>query len=161
MQRLSDTASPVRLLLLKSLRRLVLLLFEILDCILKEVHLLLVFRVEPLLDDPVARLVPLQVETDRVLEGHWVLFFVWVALHQLVDLDALEWSHLAYVVFQGRESATHSDHDLVRLDHQDASLGAYHVFTLVGLRSFLKFNDRQEGYKHNLKLDFTHDSQVL
>ena len=149
-QWLSYTASPVRLLLLKSLRRLVLLLFQVLDRILKQVHLLLVFCVEPLLHDSVARLVLLQIEANGVLEGHRLLVFVRVALHQLVNLNAFKGSDLTYVILQGCKSTADSDHDLIRLDHQDAGLGANHVFALVGLRSLLQFNDRQEGYKHNL-----------
>ena len=98
---------------------LVLLALQILDSVLEQVHLLIVLGAQPHLDDAIARLQLLEIESDGFLVTPRRLFLLRIALHELIDLDALEGSHLPDVLFESCEATAHSEHYLVSLDHEN------------------------------------------
>ena len=162
MERLARDGVPPRALVCIKLRGcLVLLALQILDSVLEQVHLLVVLGVQPHLDDAIARLQLLEIESDSFLVSPRGLFLLGITLHELVDLDALEGSHLPDVLLESCEAAAHSDHYLVRLYHQNTCQGADHVLALIRLRSLFQFDDRQECDQNHLQFGLAHDSQVL
>ena len=120
MKRLARDGVPPRALVCIKLRGcLVLLALQILDSVLEQVHLLVVLGVQPHLDDAIARLQLLEIESDSFLVSPRRLFLLGITLHELVDLDALEGSHLPDVLLESCEATAHSDHYLVRLYHEN------------------------------------------
>ena len=123
----------------------VLSLFEVLDGCFEEFHLVIVICVHPLLHNIVSRIVFHQIDDHSVLVAHWFLVLSGVAFHKLVNLDALEGSYLFDVLSQSSKTATHSNHDLVRFDHQGLLLSSNHVLALLFAWLLVDLDDRKDS----------------
>ena len=132
-------------------------LLEVVNGRSEEAHLLVIVRVQVLFDDSVRRLVLLEIEGDRIFKCHGLLILIWVAFHQLVELDALEGAHLPDVLLDRGEAAANTDHDLVGLDHQNTDLRSNHVLAFIGGWLLLKLDNGKHGKKHGVELVLVHD----
>ena len=110
---------------------LLLLDFQVIDSRGEESHLLIIFGVHVVLNDPVASLMLVQIEEHCIFECHGLLVLIRVALHELVNLDTLKWTDLSDMLLDRRETSSHTNHDLVRLDHQYGDLSANHILAFV------------------------------
>ena len=100
-----------------------------------------------------------EVEGHSFHKSHFRFILRWIAFHELVNFDTLKGTDLFDMGFESREATTHSNHNLVGLDHEDRSQRANQVLALVRLRSLFDLYNRQERQKCYLELRFAHRTQ--
>ena len=91
-----------------------------------------------------------EVECHSFHKSHFRFILNWVAFHEFVNLDTLKGTDLFDMGFESGEATTHSDHNLIGLDHEDRSQRANQVLALLRRRSLFNLNNGQQCQKSYL-----------
>ena len=100
---------------------------------MEELQLVLIVRVQELLDDSISCFEPLKIVDNSILESHRLLLFQLIALHKLVNFDALEGAHLAEVLLKSCITSTDPYHYLIGLNQKNGRLCSNHVLAPIVL----------------------------